>query len=145
MKKKLTKPKQIKKLEKRAGELWREICFLRDGRMCQVQKDYPNIDIYHAGYLQVDHCITRGNKHFFFDPRNGTIVCGTCNRAKCYKQKSIDRAIDEIVRKREGDEWFDEAVRVDQSMAPNMKWKKIWWLEEIIEGLEKTLKEMEKR
>ena len=128
--KKPTIPKQVRKLEIECEKLWKEICFLRDGQQCMVQKLYPEIDIFHAGYLQIDHCITRKNKWFFYDYRNGTVVCGTCNRAKHYKQKSIDRAIDDIVRKREGCTWIDYMVEVDQSMKPWIGWTKIWWLEQ---------------
>ena len=128
--------KKVKKLEKLALELFKEICFERDGRrICQVQKNYPTIGIHHAGPLQVDHCITRKNKHFFFEPRNGTVVCGACNRAKHYKQKSIDRAIDDIVREREGKKWFEHMVSVDQTMKPNNGWKKVWWLEQTVAEL----------
>lgn len=139
----MTVAKRVKKLENRCSALWKEICFLRDGRQCQVQKLYPTISIVHKGYLQVDHCITRKNKHFFFEPKNGTVVCGACNRAKHYKQKSIDRAIDEIVEKREGSEWFEYMVGVDRCMKPNVGWKKLWWLQEQVEELEKTLADLD--
>jgi len=133
----LSKLTRARKLEIECERLWKEICFERDGdRVCQVKKHFPTIGINHAGPLQVDHCITRKNKHFFFDSRNGTVVCGSCNRAKHYKQKSIDRAIDDIVRQREGEEWFLNAVKVDQTMQPNVGWKKVWWLEEQLKILQ---------
>ena len=135
---------RARKLEIKCENLFKDICFLRDGYQCQVQKHYPTIDIHHAGPLQVDHCITRKNKWFFFDPRNGTVVCGSCNRAKHYKQKSIDRAIDNIVRQREGEDAFLRMVSVDQEMKPNPGWKKVWWLEEQLLALEKLLDEQKK-
>ena len=144
-KKKPTIPKQVRKLEIQCEKLWKEICFLRDGRQCMVQKLYPTIDIEHAGYLQIDHCITRKNKWFFYEPRNGTVVCGSCNRAKYYKQKSVDRAIDEIVHTREGEKFFSSMVSVDQSMAPNHGWKKVWWLEETLGKLKKALFDEQKK
>jgi uncharacterized Zn finger protein (UPF0148 family) len=131
-------------LVKKAEALWKEICYLRDGRQCQVQKYYPEIRMAHESVLQVDHCISRGNKHFFFNPKNGTVVCRSCNRAKKYKQKSVDRAIDEIVQKREGIEWFNKAVEFDKTGTPNLGWGKIWWLEEIVESLERVLVEKKK-
>jgi uncharacterized Zn finger protein (UPF0148 family) len=109
-----------------------------------VQKLYPTIDIYHNGALQIDHCITRGNKHFFFDHRNGTVVCATCNRAKHFKQKSIGRAIDEIVSKREG-KYFDKMVEVDQTMEPNHGWKKVWWLEKQHRALKRVLRRLHEK
>ena len=110
---------------------------MRDGHQCMVQKLFPTLNLTHAGPLQVDHCITRQNKHFFFDHRNGTVVCGSCNRAKHYKQKSVDRAIDNIVKDREG-KHFDYMVRIDQTKEPNHGWKKVWWLEEQLEKLKKA-------
>ena len=135
----MRKKSHIKELEDRAAELWKDVCFQRDGRECMVKKYYPEIDLHHAGPLQVDHCITRANKHLFFESRNGTVVCSSCNRAKHFKQKSIGRAIDDIVKKREG-KFFNLMVKIDQRMTPNIGWKKIWWLEEIITQLEKELK-----
>ena len=134
----MSKVTKARKLEIQCETLWKEICFLRDGHQCMVQKLFPTIDICHAGALQIDHCITRRNKHFFFNHRNGTVVCSSCNRAKHYKQKSIDRAIDTIVSDREGS-YFDHMVRVDQTMEPNHGWKKAWWLEEQLEILEAEL------
>ena len=134
----ISKLTKARKLEIQCETLWKEICFLRDGRQCMVQKLYPTIDILHAGALQVDHCITRRNKYFFFDHHNGTVVCGSCNRAKHYKQKSVDRAINEIVQERD-EEYYDYMVGVDQTMAPNNGWKKVWWLEEQLEALKAEL------
>jgi len=130
----MSKVTKARKLEIQCETLWKEICFLRDGHACMVAKLFPTIDLHHAGPLQVDHCITRKNKHFFFDHRNGTVVCSSCNRAKHYKQKSVDRAIDCIVGEREGS-YFDHMVRVDQTKAPNNGWKKVWWLEEQLKAL----------
>ena len=139
--KKVSKAKYIKQLHARASELWKLVCHARDGRhICMVKKFFPNIAIEHNGPLQVDHCITRGNHHLFYDTKNGTVVCSSCNRAKHFKQKSIDRAIDDIVKKREG-KYFDYMVKLDQSMTANVNWNKIWWLEEVIRGLEEELEE----
>jgi len=136
----MSKAKEVKKLEKRAGELWKLVCLERDGQECMVKKHFPEIAIEHNGPLQVDHCITRKNKHLFFEPTNGTVVCASCNRAKHFKQKSIDRAIDDIVKQREGEDHFNFMVAVDQRMEPNLNWGKIEWLEMMIEKLEAILK-----
>lgn len=137
----ISKVTKARKLEIQCENLWKEICFLRDGHQCMVAKLFPTIDLHHAGPLQIDHCITRKNKHFFFDHRNGTVVCSSCNRAKHYKQKSVDRAIDLIVKEREGS-YYDYMVKVDQEMKPNNGWKKVWWLEEQVEMLESALESL---
>ena len=141
----MSKLTKARKLEIQCERLWKETCFERDGDRCMVQKHHPTIDIAHAGPLQVDHCITRKNKHYFFDPRNGTVVCSSCNRAKHYKQKSVDRAIDDIVREREGEEAFGTMVINDQTKKPNHGWKKVWWLEEQLAMLEDSLLKQQKK
>lgn len=140
MKTKLTKPKQVRKLYLHAERLWKEICFLRDGRECKVKRYFPNLKISHTDVFQVDHCISRKNKHLFFEPSNGTIVCSACNQAKGFKNKSVDRAIDQIVIDREGLEKFTEMVDLDRGGGPNFNWGKIHWLEYIVEKLEEKVK-----
>lgn len=106
---------------------------------CQVQIQYPQIEINHTTNYQVDHCITRSNHLLTLEPRNGTVVCSACNRAKHYCNKSIGRAIDEIVKKREGEEFFADMVRIDMAKTANPNWCKRWWLAEITEKLTKEL------
>ena len=132
----MKKTSEVKKLQNKALKLWKDVCFLRDGGECQVRKEFPFIQIHHTDIIQIDHCISRNNKHFFIDPRNGTTVCSACNYAKKYKLKSIDRAIDYIVKKREGKHIFESMVKLDQSMTTNDNWKNIEWLEYEIKKLE---------
>ena len=136
MPKKLKKNKQI---QKDCGEMWKEIVGLRDGQRCQVKKLYPEIKIGHSNVYQADHCFTRGNKHLFFEVANGTMVCSSCNMAKHYDNKSVKRAVDEIVKQREGVEKWEEMLACDMSMGPNVNWGKIWWLEEQKERLRNEL------
>ena len=126
----------IKKLQNKALGLAKEICYLRDGRECQVKKHFPQLKMAHSKVMQCDHCITRKNKRYFLDSRNLTVVCSSCNRAKGFGQKSISRAIDDIVKQREGD-FFDVMVAADQTLSPFLDWKSISWLEEKIVELEK--------
>ena len=108
----------VKTLQARCETLWKQVCLSRDGIGCQVAKHYPEVQFQHTNTYQVDHCITRANKHFFVDPKNGTVVCSACNRAKHFQQKSINRIIDEIVKAREGERWFLDAVSVDMAKKP---------------------------
>ncbi len=124
-----------KKLYKQAYSLWKEVCFLRDGRECQVQKRFP-MTTPHSEVLQVDHCISRDNKHFHLDPRNGTVVCSSCNASKSWNSKSIGKLIDHIVMSREGP-YFDHMVKVDSSGVPNLDFKTDEYMEEMIQKLTK--------
>ena len=127
-------------LHAECAELWKQICFERDGHQCQVWKRFGNgIEIKHAGPLQVDHCITRSNKLLFYEPANGTVVCGSCNRAKGFGLKSIGRAIDQIVMEREGIEKFNDMVECDQKKSANPDFNKVGWLERERDDLEYTL------
>ena len=74
-------------------------------------------------------------------PENGCVVCSACNAAKGFNRKSIARAIDEIVISREGQEKFDEMVAIDRQKKANPNFRKIWYLEEVIERLENDKQE----
>jgi len=136
LKRKRRKKSKVEVLKARAEDLWKEICHLRDGEGCQVKKNFPEINIIHNEIYQIDHCLTRANKWYFLDVRNGTKVCSSCNLAKKNDNKSVARAIDEIVIKREGKEFFDEMIKKDQSGSPNLNFSRAWWLEDKIKGLE---------
>ena len=124
----------FKSLLKKAERLSKKICELRDGA-CQVHKKFPNIGIGCNGYLQADHGITRACKKYFLDTRNLTWVCGSANRAKHFKNKSVDEAIRQIVIEREGQEFWDEMVAWNMSKEPFKEWGKIWWIQEEIDKL----------
>ncbi len=130
-------------LHAECAELWKEICFKRDGHQCQVWKRFGSeIEIAHGGPLQVDHCVTRANKLLFYELANGTVVCGSCNRAKGFGMKSIHRAIDQIVIEREGIEKFNEMVELDHKKSANPNFNKVWWLEEQRGKLEGELEQL---
>lgn len=119
----------IKSLKKEVLNLWKDVCFLRDGRNCQVQKFYPTLSISHSEVYQVDHCISRSDKNLFFEPSNGTVVCSTCNRLKHFQSKNVHRLIDSIVINREGLERFKEMQEINQHHKPNLYFSKRFWLE----------------
>lgn len=129
----------VKTLQARCEALWKQVCLSRDGHGCQVAIKYPEVKFQHTNTYQVDHCITRANKHFFVDPKNGTVVCSACNRAKHFQQKSINRIIDEIVKAREGERWFLDAVACDMKKSPCLDWGNPVWLEAQVERLQEML------
>ena len=131
--KKPSKAKIARKLYLKAEKLWKEFCHLRDGEGCMVQKRFPEIPVSHSQIYQIDHFISRQNKKLFFDVRNGTRVCSSCNQAKHYDNKAIDLAINQIVLEREGSQAVEEMVN---TRGPNLDWKRIYWLEEVAVGLE---------
>ena len=127
-KRKSSLPKN-KQLQKECEILWKEIVALRDGKRCLVKKFFPEIALRHTETYQADHCFTRGNKHLFLEPANGTQICSACNMAKHYDNKSVKRAVDYIVMDREGKKKFNEMLQIDMGMSANVNWNKIWWLE----------------
>jgi len=125
----------IKKLQKRCEEAWKEVIKERDGDCCKVRQHFPLLEIKHQRIYQADHCISRKNKLLFLDSRNGTMVCSACNQAKGFNNKSISRAVDEIVERREGKLAFELMVQMDMRKSVNPNWAKRWWLEEQLKGL----------
>jgi hypothetical protein len=91
--------------------------------------------------LQVDHCFTRANKHLFYEPSNSTVVCSSCNALKHYHLKSVDRAIDDIVRMREGEYKFSQLKDIDFKSTPNLEFNDIGWIEKQIDMLENVKKQ----
>lgn len=137
-KKKPKKRKKVtfaRKLYLKAERLWKEVCFLRDGKECQVKKHFPQIKVRHTHIMQVDHCFSRADKNLFFNPHNGTVVCSACNQNKHYKNKGIDKAIDLIVMRREG-EVYGQMMDIHQTHPPNWEFKKVWYLERVVKELE---------
>ena len=120
--------REWKRLYNKCYKLWKECCFARDGKSCQVKKYFPWIDINHSDVIQVDHAITRMNKWYHLDPSNGTVVCSTCNMHKNNKQYSVDRIIDSIVSKRE-EQKFRVMVEMDFTGKPNLEFKTIGYME----------------
>jgi len=137
-----------KRLRSKGNRLWKQICFLRDGRECMVKKHFPLLGgekpVIHSDIMQVDHCVSRAYKDEFFNPRNGTVVCQNCNGYKHNDQFSVNRCIDEIVIEREGLPFYRSIVRRHRMQRASGNWSKTWWLEEQIENLQRTLKELQK-
>ena len=109
-----SKNKEVKQLMERAEGLMKQVCFARDGKRCMVEKHRPDIEIIHGEVIQADHCISRGVKALYYNPRNLTACCNICNWLKSIDSQGVRRAIDEIVIKREGQEWFDGAKKILQ-------------------------------
>ena len=134
-----SKNKEVKQLMDRAEDLMKQVCFARDGKRCMVEKNRPDIEIIHGEVIQADHCISRGVKALYYNPRNLTACCNMCNWLKSIDSQGVRRAIDEIVIKREGQDWFDEAKKIAQSHVPFPHWKKVYWLQETVAALEMEL------
>ncbi len=137
--KKLTKPKQYRKLFLKAERLWKEIARLRYGKECQVGKHYPSIFVAHTNVIQIDHVITRRDKNLFFHMFNGVPVCSSCNRMKHYQQKGVAHAIEQIVINKIGGEEFGKMMDLHMTGTPNTNWKKLFWIEKVAEELQFNL------
>lgn len=139
MAKKNTKKRGWQKKYEEAYRLWKEVCFVRDGRFCQVQKYFGHYKgIVHSEVLQVDHCFSRSNHWLHLDPRNGTVVCSACNFGKSHGKTPAGYLISEIVKQREGD-YFEKMLDVFQSKKPNNSWKEIEWMDDRIKELKEAL------
>lgn len=120
MPKKLTQAKLLRKYEK----FMREIIKHRDGNKCQV----PNYRHRCSDKLCADHRPSkRGNHSTFFDVRNLTCVCGTCNMLAEF-DPFISQAIVDLVIEREGDEAYEDLARLS-------KVSRKWQEDEIIDHL----------
>jgi len=134
-KRKIKKLPSIKSLQNKAEKLWKEVCFLAQGRGCSVKRSYPEYGLKHDNVLQVDHCFSRNNKFLFLEPANGTVVCEVCNWHKSHCQFGVEKLIDQIVLRREGYNKFHDMLRVAVTGGPNKNWSKRWWLIEKIAEL----------
>lgn len=129
------KKSKVQKLKDKANDLWKEACFLRDGRECQVKRYFPHLGP-HSEILQVDHMISRKNTFLIYEPKNGTVVCKVCNGSKHWRPKGpVDQAIEEIRIMIEGQEKVDQMYALERSGKPNLDFSQVWYLEKIIEGL----------
>ena len=140
--KRISKNKLVAQWEKRCEAMWKEHAHLRDGDGCQVAIHFPEIPMEHSAVYQIDHCVKRGLKALFFDTRNSTKVCSKCNWAKFRDLWGVKRAIDEVVRKREGDESWADIKRIEQTKPICDGWKKVYWLEEIAATLGLKISEL---
>ena len=133
---------KVQRLKDEAEKLWKECCFARDGRECQVKVNYPDLKIKHTNIMQVDHCIGRKCSELKFAVPNGSVICSSCNRMKHYQQKSVHRLVDEIVEKREGKELFNKMKQIDMRKGAFTEFSKVYWLEMTINNLKKKLEHL---
>lgn len=106
-------------LKKYWDECWaaaRLAVIRRDGGKCQVCRS--------VRVLQADHFISRAHKSTFFDIRNLTCVCSTCNMLKFYNRYNLPYKVAKIVEKREGPKAIEEL----ESKARQVK---KWTIEEL--------------
>lgn len=126
-----------RKLFLKAERLWKEIAFLRDGKVCQVARWYGSRGLQHSETLQVDHFITRGDHNLYFNPKNATVVCSNCNGAKKWLTGGVAEMIRRIVTDREGGLEVGIMTDIHVGGQPNLRWKDADWLElDIIPMLE---------
>ena len=72
------------------------------------------------------------------------MICSSCNQAKGFNNKSIHRAVDEVVKHREGAGVFADLVALDMAKSVNENWNKRWWLEEQLERLKREREEIKR-
>ena len=121
------KRNKVKTLQNKCEKLWKEACFKRDGRMCQVKHSYPEVPLMHTNTIQVDHCFPRTCKQLKYDPSNGTPICSGCNHPHNKRARIL---IHKIVKQREGFEKYAQMEQEYLSKRPFPEYSKIWWLED---------------
>jgi len=135
------KLKSIRSLQRKAERLWKEICLKRDGRECQIKKNFPEVKTKHSEVYQVDHCFWRSDKNLFLEPSNGTVICSNCNLQKSFGHRAIDKLVDQIVRKREGEEKYNKMILVSTTADKNELFTNREWLEDKINELTSILEQ----
>lgn len=140
-----TVKQERKGLKRKAEDLWRAIAHKRDGKGCQIQKVFPDLNLTHSDQMQVDHFYPRADKNLFFHPSNSTVLCSTCNYLKSNgspQSTIINMAVKEIVLRREGAERFEWMFQVNNKREPNREWGRAHYLQAIIEALETHLSQI---
>lgn len=132
-KKGISKAPMAKVLQNKCENLWKEVCWLRDGKRCMVEKLHPKIPLRHTKVMQVDHCFPRSCKQLFFYPPNGTPVCSGCNHPWNRKARLL---IQRIVKEREGVRDYKRMEEVYLRLSGYPNFSKVWWLEDTIKQLE---------
>jgi len=140
-KKKRKKKSLLKALKGRLETLWKLACKTRDGFKCAMKEVFPHEC---SQVLQVDHCWSRMNSEIFFDIRNGTTLCSSMHTMKTYCCKGAEKVVDDFVRKREGDEWWENAKAICMKKGPYV-WDVITLEQKIIEMKEKIAEFLEKK
>ena len=106
------------------NKIWlvlRQAAILRDGGKCQI--------CYKKADLQVDHCFTRAIGRLHFDLSNLTTLCAKCHTSKSLRKGGpVDKQVDEIVRRREGNDWWTWALGESWKTCPECS--RVWFLEE---------------
>jgi len=125
---------KLHKLQNQARQLWVDICYLRDGEVCAVEKHYPHINTKHTEKYQVDHCFSQKIKRLFLEIANGTVVCDACNLNKNHSD-AVRMAVYDIVKEREGSVFDRMRGEVEQG-GPFPEWRRIRWLKDKISVLE---------
>lgn len=69
--------------------------------------------------LQVDHCFSRAISLLHHDIKNLTLLCRSCHFKKSYCVGGMEKRVDEVVRKREGEDWWDCALNYAKSHKPH--------------------------
>lgn len=85
---------------KQAEMAWKAAVMRRD-KTCRI---CGSIEV-----RQADHCFTRSCKQLFLDVRNGTILCRACHSSKTFNVGATNKRVDELVKAREGEAWWEMA------------------------------------
>lgn len=121
-------------------ENWRLLHVLADlvyGHKCVLTGETVNLDL--------DHCFSRTCGYLFFDIKNVNYLHKGMHSHKTFNGGGwVDKEVDNLTRKRNGEEWWDEALRMAHKTCNDFRM--VWYQEGINEGLKEDIRiELEKK
>ena len=130
IKRKYTKKSITKKLQTKAGNLWKDYCKLRD-RVCQLCGGRK--------VLQVHHVFSRKNKGLFLDVDNGILLCRVCH-CRVTWDDAWKETLRRVVVLKKTQATYDRLYEQSLDKTPFLEWKNIAWLESQITIFKEMLK-----
>ena len=124
------KKKSVKSLHRKAWNLAREIIIKRDKGKCVLCKEKGS---------DVDHLFSRRNKTIFYNISNLSLLCKGCHFSKTYGQGTVSYDLFKLVESREKEKFNYLLKESSNKTIPFRDFNKVWWLDEIIESLQKQL------
>jgi hypothetical protein len=117
----MTKKTTLKRLQTKAGKLWKEYCKKRDVDcvLCHGKK-----------VIQVHHIFSRKIKRLFLDVQNGVTLCSSCH---C--KVTWDDSYRDLLRRRINSDTYDMLYEISCDKSLFLEWKDPVWLQRQIDIL----------
>ena len=129
--KKPNKKSLVKKLQKKAENLWKLFCRNRD-KVCQLCGSQE--------VLQVHHIFSRKSKGLFLDVDNGILLCRSCHCKVSFSDDGLKEKIRRLKIKKD-EATYDRLYEQSLEKKPFLEWKNIEYLEMQIKILTELLED----